>query len=263
MGKDLYVDVSEDLLAVLTAGLVVWQIPARLMTFAELTLSVATRVAVQLVTVYQVTKGIPTQVVLEETVFQILNAGTTKPVKITNVLTLAERPAGLVLNARSTTMLLFADVLEDLQEIHSRAVVGLARMKFVKPAEQILIVKLDKMTGLSADVKLIILEIHCKDVVANVTQIVIVPKLKNVCNSNVWLPAEKEHVVTIQTVLQEITVPTAPVLMISWETPELDVTQNVPDTMNVPITRPVSNSSARIPAESLIQMYVVAEPTVK
>ena len=36
-----------------------------------------------------------------------------------------------------------------------RAVVGLARMKFVKPAEQILIVKLDKMTGLSADVKLV------------------------------------------------------------------------------------------------------------
>lgn len=263
MVKDLYVDVSEDSLAVLTAELVVWQIPAQLMTFAEPMLSVATRVAVQLVTVYQVTKGIPIQDVLEETVFPILNAGTTKPVKITNVLILVERPAGLVLNARSTTMWLFADVLEDLQEIHSRAVVGLARMKFVKPAEQTLIVKLDKMTGLSADVKLIILEIHCKDVVANVTQTVIVPKLKNVYNSNVWLPAEKEPVVTTPTVSQGITVPTAPVLMISWETPELDVTQNVPDTTNVPITRPVSNSSARIPAESLIQMYAAAEPTVK
>ena len=60
------------------------------------------------------------QGVSEETVFQIQNAGTTKPVKITNVLILVERPAGLVLNARSTTMWLFADVLEDLQEIHSR-----------------------------------------------------------------------------------------------------------------------------------------------
>ena len=60
------------------------------------------------------------QGVSEETVFPILNAGTTKPVKITNVLILVERPAGLVLNARSTTMLLYADVLEDLQEIHSR-----------------------------------------------------------------------------------------------------------------------------------------------
>ena len=56
----------------------------------------------------------------EETVFQIQNAGKIKPVKITNVLILAERPAGLVLNARSRTMWLFADVLEDLQEIHSR-----------------------------------------------------------------------------------------------------------------------------------------------
>ena len=36
------------------------------------------------------------------------------------------------------------------------------------------------------------MEIHCKDVVANVTQTVIVLKLKNVYNSNVWLPAEKE-----------------------------------------------------------------------
>merc|ERR1712008_668689 len=219
--------------------------------------------AVQLVTVYQVTKGIPIQGVSEETVFQIPNAGTIKPVKITNVLILAERPAGLVLNARSTTMWLFADVLGDLQEIHSRAVVGLPKMKFVKPVEQTLTVKLDKMTGLSADVKMIILEIHCKDVVANVTQTVIVLKLKNVYNSNVWLPAEKERVVTTPTVLQEITVPTAPVLMISWETLELDVTQNVPDTTNVPITRLVSNSSARIPAESLIQMYAAAEPTVK
>lgn len=61
MVKDLYVGVSEDSLEVLTADLVVWQIPAQLMTFAEPTLSVATRVAVQLVTVYQVTKGIPIQ----------------------------------------------------------------------------------------------------------------------------------------------------------------------------------------------------------
>jgi len=178
--KDLYVDVSEDSLEVLTAELVVWQTPALSMTFAEPMLSVATRVAVQLVTVCQVTKGIPIQGVSEETVFQIQNAGKIKPVKITNVLIHAERPAGLVLNARSRTMWLFADVLEDLQEIHSRAVVGLARMKFVKPVEQTLIVKLDKMTDLSAVVKLIILEIHCKDVVANVTQTVIVPKLKNV-----------------------------------------------------------------------------------
>jgi hypothetical protein len=261
--KDLYVDVSEGSLAVLTAELVVWQIPARLMTFVELTLSVATRVAVQLVTVYQVTKGIPTRAVSEETVFPILNAGTIKPVKITNVLILAERPADLVLNARSTIMLLFADVPEDLQEIHSRAVVGLARMKFVKPAEQTLIVKLDKMTGLSADVKLIILAILYRDVDANVIQAVIVHKLKNVFSSNVWLFAGKELVVTTPTVLPEITVLIVLVLMISWETPELDVTQNVPDTTNVPITRPVSNSSARIPAESLIQMYAVVEPTVK
>ena len=39
--------------------------------------------------------------------------------------------------------------------------------------------------------------------------------------------------------------------------------QNVQDIMNVQITRPVSNSNARIPAESLIQMYVAVVPTVK
>jgi len=233
------------------------------MTFAEPTLSVATRVAVQLVPVLQVTKGIPIQGVSEETVFPIQNAGTIKPVKITNVLILAERPADLVLIVKSTTMWLFADVPEDLQEIHSRAVVGLPRTKFAKPVEQTLIVKLDKMTGLSADVKLIILEIHCKDVVANVNQTGIVLKLKNAYNSNVWPPAGKEPVVTIPTVSQGITALTAPVLMISWEMPELDVTQNVPDTTNVPITRPVSNSSARIPAESLTQMYAAVVPTVK
>lgn len=104
MVKDLYVDVSEDSLAVLTADLVVWQIPVRLMTFVEPTLSVATRVAVQLATVCQVTKGIPTQGVSEETVFPIQNAGTIKPVKITNVLTLVERHAGQALIARSTIM---------------------------------------------------------------------------------------------------------------------------------------------------------------
>merc|ERR1712008_163290 len=109
----------------------------------------------------------------------------------------------------------------------------------------------------------IILEIHCKDVMRNVTLTVIVLKLKNVYNSNVWLPAEKEPVATTPTVSRGIIVPTAPVLMTSWETLELDVTQNVPDTTNVPITRHVSNSSARIPAESLIQMYAAAEPTVK
>jgi len=102
--KDLYVDVSEDSLAVLTADLVVWQIPALLTTFAEPMLSVAIRVAVQLVTVCQVTKGIPILGVSEETVFPILNAGTIRPVKITNVLILAERPAGLALIARSTIM---------------------------------------------------------------------------------------------------------------------------------------------------------------
>lgn len=233
------------------------------MTFAEPTLSVATRAAVQLVTVCQVTKGIPIQGVSEETVFQIQNAGTIKPVKITNVLILAERPAGLVLNARSTTMWLFADVLGDLQEIHSRAVVGLPRMKFVKPVEQTLTVKLDKMTGLSADVKLIILAILYRDVDANVIQAVIVHKLKNVFSSNVWLFAGKELVVTTPTVLPEITVLIVLVLMISWETPEPDVTPNVPDTTNAQITKLALNSSVKILAENLIQMCVAKAPIAK
>jgi len=136
-------------------------------------------------------------------------------------------------------------------------------MKFVKPVEQTLIVKLDKMTGLSADVKLITLVILFRDADANVTPTVIVRKLKNVFSSNVWLLAGKELVARIPTVLPGITVLIVLVLLISWETPEPDVTLNVPDTMNVQITKLVSNLSVEILAENLIQMYVAKVPIVK
>jgi len=133
----------------------------------------------------------------------------------------------------------------------------------VKPVEQTLTVKLDLMTGLSADVKLIILVILYKDVDESVIPTVIVHQLKNVFSSNVWLFAGKELAVRTPTVLPGITALIALVLLISWETPEPDVTLNVPDTMNVQITKLVSNSSAEILAENLIQMFVAKVPTVK
>jgi len=136
-------------------------------------------------------------------------------------------------------------------------------MKFVKPVEQTLIVKLDKMTGLSADVKLITLVILFRDADANVTPTVIVRKLKNVFSSNVWLLAGKELVARIPTVLPGITVLIVLVLLISWETPDPDVTLNVPDMMSVQTTRLASNSSAEILAENLIQMCVAKAPIVK
>jgi len=110
-------------------------------------------------------------------------------------------------------------------------------MKFVKPAEQTLTVKLDLMIGLSADVKLIILVILYKDVDESVIPTVIVHQLKNVFSSNVWLFAGKELVVRTPTVLPGITVLIVLVLLISWEMLEPDVTLNVPDTMNVQITK--------------------------
>jgi len=133
----------------------------------------------------------------------------------------------------------------------------------VKPAEQTLTVKLDLMIGLSADVKLIILVILYKDVDGSVILTVIVHQLKNVFSSNVWLFAGKELVVRTPTVLPGITVLIVLVLLISWEMLEPDVTLNVPDTMNVQITKLVSNSSAEILAENLIQMFVAKVPIVK
>ena len=65
------------------------------------------------------------------------------------------------------------------------------------------------------------------------------------------------------TVLPGITVLIVLVLLISWEMLEPDVTLNVPDTMNVQIIKLVSNSSAEILAENLIQMYVAKVPIVK
>lgn len=133
----------------------------------------------------------------------------------------------------------------------------------MKPAEQTLTVKLDLMTGLSADVKLIILVILYKDVDGSVILTVIVQQLKNVFSSNVWLFVGKELAVRTLTVLPGITVLIVLVLLISWETPEPDVTLNVPDMTNVQIIKHVSNSSAEILAENLIQMYVAKEPIVK
>jgi len=136
-------------------------------------------------------------------------------------------------------------------------------MKFVKPAEQTQTVKLDLMTGLSADVKPIILVILYKDVDESVIPTVIVQQLRNVFSSNVWLFAGKELVVRTPTVLPGITVLIALVLLISWETPEPDATPNVQDTTNVQIIKLVSNSSAEILVENLIQMFVAKVLTVK
>ena len=88
--------------------------------FVEQTPIVAMKVEGPSASVNRDTKAILIPDAFVAIVFQILNVAIIRLVKITNVLILVERPAGLVLNARSTTMLLYADVLEDLQEIHSR-----------------------------------------------------------------------------------------------------------------------------------------------
>jgi len=136
-------------------------------------------------------------------------------------------------------------------------------MKFAQPVEQTLTAKWDLMIHLFVDVKPIILVILCKDVGANVILTVIVLHLKNVFSSNVWLFAGKELVVRTPTVLPGITVLIVLVLMISWEMLELDVTQNVQDTMNVQIIKLVSNSSVEILVENLIQMFVAKVLIVK
>jgi len=201
--------------------------------------------------------------VSEETVSPTLNVETTKPARTTNVLIPVKPHVDLELIVKLTTMWLSVGVPEDSPEIHSRVVEDSPKMKFVKPVEQTLIVKLDKMTGLSADVKLITLVILYRDVDGSVILTVIVHQLKNVFSSNVWLFAGKELVVRTPTVLPGITVLIVLVLLISWEMPEPDVTPNVPDTTSVQTTRLVSSSSAEILAENLIQMCVAKVLIVK
>jgi len=198
-----------------------------------------------------------------ETVSPTLNVEKTKLARTTNVLTPVKALVDLELIVKLTTMWLSVGVPEDSLEIHSRVVDDSPKMKFVKPVEQTQTVKLDKTTGLSADVALITLVILYKDVDVNVTPTVIVRKLKNVLSSNVWLFAGMELVVRTPTVLPGITVLIVLALMISWEMPEPGVTPNVPDTTSVQTTRLVSSSSAKILAENLIQMCVAKVPIVK
>jgi len=102
--KDLFVDVLEDSLEVQTAELVVLLILAQLMIFVEQMLSAVTKEDAQHVIVSQGTREIHTQAVSEETVYQTLNVEITKPVKTTNVLTLAKHLVDLELNVKLTTM---------------------------------------------------------------------------------------------------------------------------------------------------------------
>jgi len=198
-----------------------------------------------------------------ETVSPTLNVEKTRPARTTNVLILANPLVDLELIVKLTTMWLSVGVPGDSLEIHSRVVDDSPKMKFVKPVEQTQTVKLDKTTGLSADVALITLVILYRDVDVNVTPTVIVRKLKNVLSSNVWLFAGMELVVRTPTVLPGITVLIVLALMISWEMPEPGVTPNVPDTTSVQTTRLASSSSAKILAENLIQMCVAKVPIVK
>jgi hypothetical protein len=91
-------------------------------------------------------------------------------------------------------MWLFADVLEDSQEILSRVAVDSPKMKFARLAELILIVKLGKEIGLFVGVKKIILVTHSKDVEENANLVETVQHNKNAFNSDVLQLAVKELV---------------------------------------------------------------------
>lgn len=104
---------------------------------------------------------------------------------------------------------------------------------------------------------------HFKDVDENVNLQEIVLNPKNASDSNVYLFAEKELVVKMQTVKLETTVLNVHVHLISLVMAILDVTLNVQNTTIALETKHASNSNVEIHAENPIQTYVVKEQTVK
>ena len=123
----------------------------------------------------------------------------------------------------------------------------------------------DLTTGQSVGARTPTLGTRCRVVDTNATQTMSAASPRSVTGSPIGarLPAVKECVGKTPTAKLSTIVRNVPVHLISWEMPEQDVTQNVPDMMNVQTTKLVSNSLVKIRAENLIQMFVEVVPTVK
>jgi len=118
---------------------------------------------------------------------------------------------------------------------------GLPGMRFVLLVGLTQTVRLARMTGLSVAANQHILETHCKAVVTNVTLTVIVdsPRLVTASTTGVRMLVVVGPVERMLTARLSTTVPSAPALLTSWGIPSPAAIPSAPDTMTVPLTRPV------------------------
>lgn len=154
---------------------------------------------------------------------------TTRPAKITIVLTHVQLPVGKELIVGRKTMLQFVGVHEATQAIPFRLVEDSQKTKSVKHVVPIRIVRLGKMTLLYASVNKTMSATHCKAVGVNANRQETAHLLRNVNGSNAYLSVGKACVERMLTAKPEIIVPNVLALLIFLEMDLPDVTQNVPN----------------------------------
>lgn len=152
---------------------------------------------------------------------------TTKHVRITTVLTHAQRLVDKGLIVEHKIMLPFVDAQEETQATLSRRVDDLPKMRSAKLVVPTLIAKLVKMIRLSANANKTMSAIHCKDAGVNVKHQETALSLRNANVSNAYLCVDRMLAVRMQIVRLETTVLSVPALLISLAMDLLDVTQNV------------------------------------
>jgi len=162
---------------------------------------------------------------------------TTKHVRITTVLTHAQRLVDKGLIVEHKIMLPFVDAQEETQATLSRRVDDLPKMRSAKLAAPTLIAKLVKMIRLSANANKTMSEIHCKDVDVNVKHQETALSLRNANVSNAYPCVEKMLVVRMPIARQGTTGLSVPALPIFLGMDILDVIQNVQNMMIAHKTR--------------------------
>jgi hypothetical protein len=152
---------------------------------------------------------------------------TTKHVRITTVLTHAQRLVGKGLIVEHKIMLPFVDAQEETQATLSRRVDDLPKMRSAKLVVLTLIAKLVKMIRLSVNANKTMSAIHCKGVDVNVKHQEIALSLRNANVLNACPSVERMFAVRMPIARHGTTGLRVPALPISLGMDILDVIQNV------------------------------------
>jgi len=217
------------------------------------------------VSAYQDTRVTPTLAASKESAMRTQTVDLNVPARTTSVLTPVLFLVARVLTALYRTTSLSVGVPGVQLETPSGTAEGSQERRFVLLVEQTLTVRLDKMTVPSVGASLLILETPFKDVDMNVrlTRSVVHRRSVTVSTTDVSLHVVMEPVERMPTAKLSTTGHNVLVLRTSLETHSLGATQNVPDTMTVPLTRPVSSSSVETHATTPTPMCVDREPPVR